>query len=552
MANKIFRSILLVAIVVLTATAVFVIDEMYKTFVSSQLDVLKAETRIIAYGIENDGIEFIDGLDKTSYRLTLIDRDGTVLFDNSGNDISVMDNHLDREEVIQAISEGFGSSSRQSATLTEKLVYTAVRLDDGRIIRLSETYSSIFHVFTIVSQPLLLIILLMIIVSFFIASRLTSRIVEPLNLLDMDHPDENASYKELKPIIRKISVQQEMIDHDREMLERRRQEFDTITGNMNEGLVLLNRDKEIIDINKAASEILGIDEKMLGRSIDLVEKHEEFDVLLNDAGMKHHSSKKVTIDGKNYESEISPVEIDGKVLGFVLLLFDESYKEANEKMRREFAGNVSHELKTPLQTISGYTELLRNQMVSEKDRIEVYDRIYSETQRMMQLVSDIIRLSRLDDNDLTISKEMVDLDRMCRDIIENYKGSIRNGVEIIYNGSETKIYGNREILEMIIYNLCDNAVKYNKDHGKVYVDLYEENDWVYLRVKDTGQGIPEEDIERIFERFYRVDKSRSRQIGGTGLGLSIVKHACILNDATVDVRSVLGEGSEFTVTFDKV
>ena len=552
MANKIFRSILLVAIVVLTATAVFVIDEMYKTFVSSQLDVLKAETRIIAYGIEKDGIEFIDGLDKTSYRLTLIDRDGTVLFDNSGNDISVMDNHLDREEVIQAISEGFGSSSRQSATLTEKLVYTAVRLDDGRIIRLSETYSSIFHVFTIVSQPLLLIILLMIIVSFFIASRLTSRIVEPLNLLDMDHPDENASYKELKPIIRKISVQQEMIDHDREMLERRRQEFDTITGNMNEGLVLLNWDKEIIDINKAASEILGIDEKMLGRSIDLVEKHEEFDVLLNDAGMKHHSSKKVTIDGKNYESEISPVEIDGKVLGFVLLLFDESYKEANEKMRREFAGNVSHELKTPLQTISGYTELLRNQMVSEKDRNEVYDRIYSETQRMMQLVSDIIRLSRLDDNDLTISKEMIDLDRMCRDIIENYKGSIRNGVEIIYNGSETKIYGNRELLEMIIYNLCDNAVKYNKDHGKVYVDVYEKNDWVYLRVKDTGQGIPEEDIERIFERFYRVDKSRSRQIGGTGLGLSIVKHACILNDATVDVRSVLGEGSEFIVTFDKV
>lgn len=191
-------------------------------------------------------------------------------------------------------------------------------------------------------------------------------------------------------------------------------------------------------------------------------------------------------------------------------------------------------------------------MVSEKDRNEVYDRIYSETQRMMQLVSDIIRLSRLDDNDLTISKETVDLDRMCRDIIENYKGSIRNGVEIIYNGSETKIYGNRELLEMIIYNLCDNAVKYNKDHGKVYVDLYEENDWVYLRVKDTGQGIPEEDIERIFERFYRVDKSRSRQIGGTGLGLSIVKHACILNDATVDVRSVLGEGSEFTVTFDKV
>ncbi|MBP5279497.1 MAG: PAS domain-containing protein, partial [Erysipelotrichaceae bacterium] len=490
MANKIFRSILMVAIFVLAATAVFVIDEMYQSFVTSQLEVLQAETRIIAHGIEKDGIAFVEGLDNTDYRLTLIDKDGTVLFDNSGNDISGMDNHLDRAEVIEALEKGYGFSSRQSATLTEKLVYTAVRLNDGRIIRLSETYHSIFHVITIVSQPLLLVILFIIIVSFVIALRLTGRIVEPLNQLDLDHPDEKSTYKELRPIIQRIAQQQEMIDHDREVLERKRQEFDTITSNMNEGLILLNREKEIIDINKAACQILGIDENMIGKSIELIKDHEQFSELFNDALMKHHGSKKINIGTHTYEFEVSPVETDGKVFGFVLLLFDESYKEANEKMRREFAGNVSHELKTPLQSISGYTELLKNGMVNEEDRSGVYERIYFETERMMQLISDIIRLSRLDDDDLTIAKEVVDLDELCKQIINNYQNSIGNNVEINYEGSKTEVYGNRELLEMIIYNLCDNAVKYNKETGKVFVSVYEENDEVYLKVKDTGQGIP--------------------------------------------------------------
>ena len=552
MANKIFRSILMVAIFVLAATAVFVIDEMYRSFVTSQLEVLQAETRIIAYGIERDGIGFIDSLDNTDYRLTLIDKDGTVLFDNSGNDVSTMDNHLDRIEVAQALKEGFGSSSRQSATLMERLVYTAVRLKDGRIIRLSETYPSIFQAITIVSQPLLLVILIMIIVSFVIAYRLADRIIEPLSKLDMDHPDENTSYKELKPIIRKLSAQQEMIDEDRKALKRSRQEFETITENISEGLILLNSDKIIIDINKAASKILGIDETMIGKPVLEVKGYEKFSDLVEDASMKHHGSRKIRFGDRNYEFEISPVETDQELLGFVLLFFDDSYKEASENMRREFAGNVSHELKTPLQSISGYAELLKNRMVSKDDKNEVYDRIYFEAQRMIKLINDVIKISHLDEENLNIPKERINLNTLCKEITDLQADEIRNNVSIEYRGTDAWIYGNRELIEAIYSNLLENAIRYNREGGYVYVDICSENNKVILKVEDTGVGIDEEDYERIFERFYRVDKGRSKKAGGTGLGLSIVKHACILNNAEVKVESIPEKGSIFTVLFDRV
>ena len=542
----------MVAIFVLAATAVFVIDEMYRSFVTSQLEVLQAETRIIAYGIERDGIGFIDSLDNTDYRLTLIDKDGTVLFDNSGNDVSTMDNHLDRIEVAQALKEGFGSSSRQSATLMERLVYTAVRLKDGRIIRLSETYPSIFQAITIVSQPLLLVILIMIIVSFVIAYRLADRIIEPLSKLDMDHPDENTSYKELKPIIRKLSAQQEMIDEDRKALKRSRQEFETITENISEGLILLNSDKIIIDINKAASKILGIDETMIGKPVLEVKGYEKFSDLVEDASMKHHGSRKIRFGDRNYEFEISPVETDQELLGFVLLFFDDSYKEASENMRREFAGNVSHELKTPLQSISGYAELLKNRMVSKDDKNEVYDRIYFEAQRMIKLINDVIKISHLDEENLNIPKERINLNTLCKEITDLQADEIRNNVSIEYRGTDAWIYGNRELIEAIYSNLLENAIRYNREGGYVYVDICSENDKVILKVEDTGVGIDEEDYERIFERFYRVDKGRSKKAGGTGLGLSIVKHACILNNAEVKVESIPEKGSIFTVLFDRV
>ncbi|MBR0138234.1 MAG: hypothetical protein IJM15_07475 [Erysipelotrichaceae bacterium] len=552
MANKIFRSILLVAFIVVAATAIFVLDEMHQSFLVSQLDVLKAETYIIAYGIEKDGVSFLSGLNNAEYRLTLIDSDGTVLFDNFGNDVSEMDNHLDREEVIEAIQDGYGTSSRLSSTLMERLVYTAVKLNDGRIIRLSETVPSVFLVLADAAQPLLLVILIIILISFFIASSLTRRIVEPLNKLDMEKPDETGIYKEIKPIIRKITVQQEMINSDREILKQKKQEFETITANMNEGMVLLNAEMEIVDINKAAQEQFSIDESFVGKNISSTEEYAQFKELLDDAAMKQHGTKKVTFNGLIYELEVSPVELDGEILGFVLLIFDESYKEANEKMRKEFARNVSHELKTPLQAISGYAELLKNNLVDRKDLDDVYDHIYLETQRMIDLVSDVIRLSRLDDDSLAVTKEIIDLDELCRRNVEDCRRRINNNVTISYEGYENRVYGNRELIELIVHNLCDNAIKYNRENGSVTVKVYEEGENVILQVSDTGLGIPAADLERVFERFYRVDKGRSRQVGGTGLGLSIVKHACILNNAQIKAESVMGEGSTFTVSFNKV
>ena len=551
MANKIFRSILFVAILVLGMTTVFIVDEMYQSFLMSQMELLEAETKIIAYGIEKDGVDFIDDLDASDYRVTLIEKDGSVIFDNSGN-VSSMDNHLDREEVIQAINEGYGSSSRQSSTLTEKLVYTAIRLSNGNIVRLSSTYPSIFHVVTIVAQPLLLVVLAIIVLSFFIAYSLAKRIVEPLNQLDVDSPDEKECYKEIRPIMKKLSKQQEMIDNDRRTLERRKQEFDTITANMNEGLVLLNNEKMIIDINQSASVILNIDENMIGKHISDVEGYEQFSDLLMDAQMKHHGSKKIRLGDKNYEFEVSPVKTDQEVQGFVLLFFDESYKEANENMRREFAANVSHEMKTPLQSISGYAELLRNGMVKDDHQSEVYDRVYYEAQRMIQLVNDVIKLSHLDEDNLNIPKEKIDLCELSRQIVETIRPEIRNGVTMDFKGSEAFVYGNRELLQTIVSNLCENAIRYNHDNGRVDVLVSEKDEKVLLEVKDTGVGIDEKDHERIFERFYRVDKGRSKEVGGTGLGLSIVKHACILNNAQIEVESKIDEGSTFRVIFDRI
>ena len=552
MANKIFKNILLVALFVLMTTAVFVIDEMYNSFTTSQEEVLKAETKIIAYGINKDGMSFLDNLNDSDYRVTVINKDGKVIFDNSNSDIDVMDNHLDRKEVIDAINTGYGRSTRQSSTLTEKLIYTAIKLDNGDVVRLSNTYSSIFHIIEIIAQPLLLVILLIVVVSLIIAYNVANRIVEPLNNIDLDSPLQKDIYKEIKPILNRISSQQSIIKHDTEMLERRRKEFETITENMNEGMVLMNYEKTIVDFNKAASSILNIDESYIGKNIQDVPNYNLFSNILDETYLKEHSFKKININDKKYELEISPITSEDKVIGQIILFFDESYKEANETMRKEFAANVSHELKTPLQAISGYAELLKNGVVKSEDQDECLDKIYYEAQRMISLIGDIIKLSHLDDDNLNITKERIDLNKKAKSVYEEIKNEYTGNISIKYEGKPVDIYANDELLESIIYNLIDNAIKYNKDNGYVNISVTNDDKYAYLSVEDNGVGIPEEDFNRIFERFYRVDKSHSKEVGGTGLGLSIVKHACILNDAQIDLESKLNEGSKFTVKFNLI
>ena len=550
MAKKVFKGILSVAILVLLVTTFFIVNEMYRSFTNSQLEVLHGEAKVIAYGINKDGLEFIDQLDDADYRITIINEKGNVIYDNIDNDINAMDNHLDREEVIKAFSDGYGSSIRQSSTLMERYIYTAILLNDGNVVRLASTYPSVFHFLTLIAQPLLVIILLIILVSLYIAYKLANRIVKPLNEIDTDMPDQ-VPYNEIRPIMEKLSAQKRMIEHDEETLRRKRQEFETITANMNEGLLLLNDQMIVIDINKSAQIILETDEELIGSNISEISHFEKLSSLFEDALLSHRSSKKIKINGKRYDAEASPVEMDKEVIGIVLFLFDDAFKEASEIIRKEFASNVSHELKTPLQTISGYSELLKSGFVKQEDQGEFADKIYLESQRMMKLIEDIIKLSHLDNEELQIRKEWIDLDEICRNAVETIRKDKINDIELIYEGEKTFVYGNKELIESIIYNLCENAIRYNVKNGKVYVSVKSKEELSALEVMDTGIGIEKKYHERIFERFYRIDKSRSKNTGGTGLGLSIVKHACILNNAKIELESKPGKGSTFRVVFPK-
>ena len=550
MAKKIFVSILTVALIVLSMTTFFIVDEMYRSFTGSQTELLYGEAKIIAYGINREGLQFIDDLDDSDYRITIIDQKGDVIYDNIDSDVNAMDNHLDREEVKKAFENGYGNSIRQSATLTEKYIYTAILLSDGNVVRLANTYPSIFHFMGIIAQPLLVVILLIILVSLYIAYKLANRIVQPLNEIDTDDPG-SIPYREIQPIMDKLSAQKKMIERDRETLKRKRQEFETITANMNEGLVLLNDELTVVDINRSAESILGIDEDLIGKKFSVNESYEKMSSLFEGALSGHRGSEKIKINGNRYDVEVSPVLMDGGIIGIVLFLFDDSLIEAGEELRREFASNVSHELKTPLQTISGYSELLKNGIVRSEDQKECAEKIYSESQRMMQLIEDVIKLSHLDNEEMQIHKEKMDLNEIAGNVIETIRKDDISDVEIFYDGEETPVYGNRELIESIIFNLCENAIRYNVENGKVFVDVHPENGSSVLTVKDTGIGIAKKDHERIFERFYRVDKGRSKNTGGTGLGLSIVKHACILNNAEIRLESEPGKGSTFTVSFPK-
>ncbi len=551
MASKILKSILAVAFTVLIATAVFVVDETYQNFTASQSEVLKAETQVIAHGITRFGLSFLDGLDKSDYRITVIDHDGKVIYDNSGSDITAMDNHLNREEIVEALNTGYGNCIRRSSTLMEKAIYTAILLTDGNIVRLSSTYPSFINPLSSVVQPLLQVMVFISGLSLLIAYHLTNRIVKPLNELNIDDPQPGEYYREIRPIMDKISSQQKMISHDKEMLKRSRQEFETITANMNEGLMLINTENVIVDINRAAESLLGVDESIIGEKLEQLAMHDLFDGLAQETVHSQRASRKTRINGRQYILEASPIISEGELIGTALLMFDDSYKEANELFRREFASNVSHELKTPLQAISGYAELLKNDLVREEDRNDCVDKIFIESNRMMRLVEDVIKLSHLDDESAVIQKERLDLYQLCRQAVDIIRKQIDESITITLEGEPAYVYGNREMLESIINNLTDNAVKYNRKNGTVAISVTNDERNVILKVADSGIGIAEKDQKRIFERFYRVDKSRSKAVGGTGLGLSIVKHACILNNATITMKSQPGKGSEFTVTFPR-
>ncbi len=551
MTKRIFRSVCIVAVVVIFASLALVMGVLYDYFSGSQENQLKTQTDLAAQGIEHEGSSYFDGLDSEELRITWIDKKGKVLFDNK-TDASSMENHLEREEVRQAVENGYGKSSRYSETLTEKSLYSAKKLSDGSVLRLSVSQYSVLTLFLGMLRPVLIIALLAVVLALLLAYRLSKNIVTPLNKLNLDSPLSNKVYEELSPLLKRMDAQQRQLKHQSEELKRKREEFETATENMSEGLIILNEKGVILSINRAAAKMLGLSEDSVGK-----------DIFSEKTSVNLKEPTQIALSGKNKEEVFAlrdgncqllanPVSTDGKVTGAALLVLDVTEKERAEQMRREFTANVSHELKTPLQTISGYAELLANGMVADKDKTAFSEKIYAEAQRMIRLIEDIIKLSNLDEGAAELTRETVDLYATAENTVRSLLPAAKKAnVTLSLNGENAEIYGIPQLLTAVVYNLCDNAIKYNKDGGTVFVNVKNNAENIILSVRDTGIGIPKEQQERIFERFYRVDKSHSKEVGGTGLGLSIVKHAAKLHDAKITLESEVGKGTEITVIFPK-
>lgn len=552
MTKRIFQSIFIVALSVFFASIILFMGVLYDYFSGVQYSQLRMQTNLAAQGAENEGVAYFEGLNVQDYRITWIDTDGTVLYD-SISDSAKMENHLERDEISRAISEGQGESSRYSATLMERSLYCAKRLSDGTILRISVAQNTLFTLLLGMFQPICIIFAAAVILSLVLAFRLSRGIVKPLNELNLDEPSNNQGYDELIPLLCRLDAQQRQIRKQGDELRQKQSEFETVTTGMAEGIVLLNMKRIILAINPAALKLFHTDNSCVGKYILSVNRSPRLQELLQKAGDGRHAEMIMELGNGKYQLAASPVFSDELVSGIVLLMLDVTEKEKAEQMRREFTANVSHELKTPLHTISGCAELLANGMVKQMDVMDFSRQIYMEAQRMIQLVEDIIRLSHLDEGADEMKREEVDLFAMAGGTLESLlRQAEEAGVKIRLDGENAIVYGVPQLLQGIIYNLCDNAIKYNRKGGSVLVTVKNEERGVCLSVTDTGIGIPKEHQERIFERFYRVDKSHSKEIGGTGLGLSIVKHAARLHDADIELDSVVDGGTTVKLYFPKV
>lgn len=552
MTGKIFRSICVAAFSVLIAAIVLILGFLYGYFSETQYSQIKTQTELAAQGISHEGLAYFDGLEIKDYRMTLIAEDGQVIYDTQAKS-DEMENHLQREEIQEALKDGYGESERVSSTLMEKSLYSAMLLDDGSILRLSVSHSSILALFLGILQPICVIIAVLLVFSLVLASSLSKRIVKPLNELDLDHPLGNEVYDELSPLLVRIHIQQNELKKQSAELKVRQDEFAAITDSMSEGLLLLNTKCNILSINRAAAKLLDAGSDCIGKNILTINRNLNINEILSTAIGGERSEKIAELHDGHYQISAEPVISNNLVTGIALLIFDVTDKENAEQMRREFTANVSHELRTPLHSISGYAELLKNNMVKRDDITAVSAKIYDEAQRMIQLVEDIISLSHLDEGAVDMTKEKVNLLDITKAVLKSLEASAKaSDITVMLHGEPVTVYGVPQLLSGIVYNLCDNAIKYNRKGGSVSVTLSDNEKEAVLTVSDTGIGISAEHQPRIFERFYRPDKSHSKEVGGTGLGLSIVKHAAKIHDAKIQLNSVPNEGTTISVTIPKI
>lgn len=546
MTKRIFRSVAAIAAAVLLLTMAVILGVLYSYFSEVQWDRLESELALSKIGFEASGEDYLSQIHSSSFRITWISSDGKVLFDTQA-DHSDMDNHSDREEIREALTYGKGASERYSSTLTEKMLYSAVKLSDGTVLRIAAAQDSVLALLLDVLFPILLILVAAFTTSLLLAKAMARKIVEPLNDLDLDSPTECNTYEELSPLLHRIEKQNLQIQTQIAQLREKTDQFEQTIASMSESLVLLDKEGKILSINPAATKLFETSRACVGLEFLVIDRSPAMQEGILKALSGQHASFSICKHGMDYQVGISPIESEGKLLGVVILAFDITDQVNAQRNRQEFTANVSHELKTPLQSILNSGQLLQNGLVKPEDTVKFTGYICSEAERLLQLINDVIRLSQLDESG-DYPKEPVDLYQVSSQVLQSLLPSAdKRSITVELHGENTVISGIRQLAYELIYNLCDNAIRYNKDGGKVIVTVSKDS----VSVQDSGIGIPREHQSRIFERFYRVDKSHSRETGGTGLGLSIVKHAAQRLGAKIHLESKLGIGTTIYVQFTK-
>lgn len=548
MRKKIFRSIIAVALTVMAAVLLIASSFLYDYFSRLQKSQLNEELSSAAEGVEKQGIGYFYDFKSSNLRFTVIAEDGTVLYD-SKVDIKEMENHLDRQEVSAALKDGRGSASRYSATLTENTLYEAVKLQNGTVLRVAVDRVTVGILIFKMLPAICAIVIVSVFVALILSDKMAKSIVKPLGELDLENPPKDEIYEELTPVLNKLGMQQRQIKRQLGELKQKSDEFERITSSMSEGLVILDKNGTVLNINTAAKKLFGVSSYAVGAGFSAVHQSDDLKAAVDKAFSEGHTELREERNEREYQFIISRTEQEGKTLGAIILCFDVTEAAVAERQRREFTGNVSHELKTPLQSIIGSAELLENGLVKAEDTARFVGNIKNEAKRLVSVINDIIRLSQLD-GESAPATESVNLYDVAKEVVEGLSSTAANkSVKISLHGNDIEINGIRRYIYEIIYNLCDNAIRYNKEGGSVDISLKQENGRAVITVKDTGIGISEEHQTRIFERFYRVDKSHSRQTGGTGLGLSIVKHAVAYHGGEIELSSEENKGTEIIVKF---
>ncbi len=551
MKNKIFRALVALAAMAVLLASLLITFVVSQDFFNETKKELSQEARYISMGLASGGDDYLNKIaaeNTGDVRVTLIDSDGTVLFDNQA-EAKTLENHAMRQEVMEAIANGSGEEERFSDTLDQTTYYYAVRLEDGKILRLARTIDSIYKSVMQMTPFMLGIVILVAALASVVARRLTKNLVQPLDDVNLDEPLDNDTYDELAPFLTRIAKQKRQLSKNLAKLRSKQEELTIITNNMNEGMVLLNGHQNVLFINESAAKIFGFDAKdVIGKNILTVDRAQEVQDLLQKVAAAGSGEGLYEKDQRFYQ--LSGSSVNGS--GSVILIYDVTEKMAAEQMRREFSANVSHELKTPLQSILGYAEIMKNGLVKDEDKQRFLERIHAEAENMIELIQQIMELSRLDENKSVGDFGDVDLYAMAQNIAARLKYKAdKRGITLDIAGSNAVVCGVQSVLSEVVYNLVDNAIKYNKDNGSVSVKVTDGADEVTVSVSDTGIGIGAADRERVFERFYRADKSHNKETGGTGLGLSIVKHGVLYHKGRVDLESELGKGTTITIVLPK-